>query len=193
MQTFSAADCLPRLSPPTASPASIAPINRSARSPWAMANPSRVACTTCGPASMLPATEIFTPRTIPAQLTQFSPVCWAIYPCASRIWHCRWSKPGSPRSRSSRTACGASPARKRGQAGGKCIGLTSAWVAMAATPPSTWMQIAPTAKKREATAAPRAPVAGSRTRMDHVMPAVSCGPGRNASLHWRLAHRKMTS
>ncbi len=49
------------------------------------------------------------------------------------------------------------------------IGLISACVASAATPPSTWIASAPTAKKRVATAAPSAPVAGSRARMDHVM------------------------
>src|ERR1700746_1167940 len=52
------------------------------------------------------------------------------------------------------------------------IGLISAWVAKAATPPSTWIASAPTAKKRVATAAPRAPVAGSRARIDQVMRAM---------------------
>ena len=49
------------------------------------------------------------------------------------------------------------------------IGLISACVASAATPPSTWMASAPTAKKRVAMAAPSAPVAGSRARIDQVM------------------------
>src|SRR5436305_1322385 len=38
------------------------------------------------------------------------------------------------------------------------------------------MANAPTAKKRVATAAPRAPVAGSRTRMDHVMRGILASP-----------------
>ena len=56
------------------------------------------------------------------------------------------------------------------------IGLISAWVASAATPPSTWIASAPTAKKRVATAAPSAPVAGSRTRMDQVMRRIVAAP-----------------
>jgi hypothetical protein len=41
--------------------------------------------------------------------------------------------------------------------------------------------MAPTAKKREAMAAPNVPVSGSRARMDHVMAAPSRAPLRAAS------------
>src|SRR6516225_8282392 len=66
-------------------------------------------------------------------------------------------------------ASGASPARSRTMPATAYIGLISAWVARAATPPSTWIASAPTAKNRVATAAPNAPVEGSRTTMDQVM------------------------
>ena len=168
---FSAADCLPRLSPPAASPASSAASRCSASDPRAASNAASVRATTAGPASMLPATETSSPRTEPHQLTHASPVCAAIRPPASRMWICRCARPASAASSAATTESGASPARSRGIPCTAYIGLISAWVASAPTPPSTWIARAPTAKNRVATAAPNAPVAGSRARMDHVMAA----------------------
>ena len=61
------------------------------------------------------------------------------------------------------------PARSRGIASTAYMGLTNAWVASTATSPSRWMQTAPTAKKRDATAAPNAPVSGSRAMIEKVI------------------------
>ena len=116
------------------------------------------------------------PRTCPAQVTQSVPVCWAMRPAASMIWNCRCPAPGSGATSEASTASAASPARSRGIASTAYIGLTSAWVDSAATPPSTWMHIAPTAKNREATAAPSDPVALSRTNIDQVTAFPRCTP-----------------
>ncbi len=109
---------------------------------------------------MLPATETSAPRTAPHHATQSPPVHCAMRPRASIMCSCRWSRPASSASSADATASGASPARSRAIPADAYIGLISACVASAATPPSTWIASAPTAKKRVATAAPSAPVAG---------------------------------
>ena len=64
----SAADCLPRLSPPAASPACIAAISRRANGSWPFGSRRRgsVSARTAGPASMLPATEKVGAHLVPA-------------------------------------------------------------------------------------------------------------------------------
>ncbi len=129
--------------------------------------PPACAARRAGPASMLPATDTSCPRTCPAQVTQSG--SGVLRDASGGVEDVelplrRRRDRGRPATPAPHPA--ASPARSRGIACTAYIGLTSAWVASAATPPSTWMHIAPTAKKRDATAAPSAPVAGSRTRIE---------------------------
>jgi len=63
------------------------------------------------------------------------------------------------------------PSRRSASARGPSSGLASAWVETAPVPASVQGQIAPTAKKRLATATARKPVSGSRATIDQVMPS----------------------
>ena len=173
---FSAADCLPRLSPPAASPASSAASSRSAMAAGGSREgrqraprPPRAGQHVAGDRDVGAAHR---PHQVDAVRAG------VLRDAAGGIEHVQLpvSRPASAASSAATTSSGASPARSLGMPCTAYIGLTSACVASAATPPSTWMHSAPTAKNRVATAAPSAPVAGSRTRMDQVMLAILGSP-----------------
>jgi hypothetical protein len=82
----SAADCLPRLSPPAASPARMAASRRRGKGRLLLAiQVFAVSSSTSAPASMLPAMEKPLPAICPHQATQSRPVCAAIAPLASMM------------------------------------------------------------------------------------------------------------
>src|SRR4051812_24324655 len=69
-----AADCMPRLSPPAACPASSAAINRIERCPSVFSKASTIPATTPSPARMLPWAVQYLPPLFPAQDVAFGPV-----------------------------------------------------------------------------------------------------------------------
>ena len=95
---------LARLSPPAASPASMAASSRSTNGRSGLdAKASQVRSTTSGPASMLPATDIPGTTRWPAQPTQPEPVNAAVRPWRSMRCSWRISIPGSDLTSMSRT------------------------------------------------------------------------------------------
>src|SRR5436305_4746484 len=168
----SAADCLPRLSPPAASPAAIAATRRSASGSAEFARyASAVAWITCGPASMLPATLQPSPRRWPHHSMHASPVCAAPGPLAAITWSWRCARPASAAASVATTSTGAWPASSSARPAGPYSGFTSAWVASAPAPRRVCIVSAPTAKKRLAMAMPKRP-SPSRARIDQVMETV---------------------
>ena len=88
---------LPRLSPPMPWPASSAASRRSGSAsspclPWHRTMASNVASTTAGPASILPATDMWTPVRSPHQATHWRSVQAAARPCRSAA--CTWPHGG---------------------------------------------------------------------------------------------------
>src|SRR5215467_2000054 len=123
---------------------------------------------TCGPVSMLPATEKLSPATWPHHSMHWMPVCAATLPSASTTCSSRWSRPPSGSIRASTTSADDKPCESIDKPREPYSGLTNAWVASAPIPLCACEHSAPTAKKRLATATPKAPL-GDRATIDQVM------------------------
>ena len=178
----SAADCLPRLSPPAASPACMALIRRSASGcPALAAKASAVASITRGPASMLPATLTSCCSRWPHQSTHALPVWAAPGPWAGSTCNWRWAWPASASASALTTAAAERPCAKSASPCGPYKGFIKAWVAIAPDPARVWMHREPTEKNRLAMATPKRP-SGSRTKIDQVMGRMVEAPWSGACL-----------
>ena len=137
--------------------------------------------TTCGPASMLPATEKSSQATWPHQSMHCAPGMPGQRPGGGRSRGVGGaSRPASAATSAASAPAGACPSRQPGEAGEAVQRIDQRLRRHGADAARARGQRAPTAKKRLATATPSSPVCGSRARMDQVMAREPAMPGRGA-------------